>query len=112
MAKAVIWMDEEAVLLYVTRGKDEDGFPVEKTQETPVFVREKSAARTEYYEAMRSGISVSTVFEVRQEDYNMTAHITENGKRAWASKIRHAGAIYDIVRTYRNDRSMIELICS
>lgn len=103
---------ETAELIYVVHSQDADGFPTDTEQAIKVYVREKSVKRTEFYEAMRSGIVASIVFEVRQEDYDQTAHVTENGKRAYASKIRYDGAVYDIVRAYRNDRSMIELTCS
>ena len=103
---------ETAELIYVTHGRDADGFPTDTEQAIKVYVREKSVKRTEFYEAMRSGIMATVVFEVRQEDYDQTAHVTENGKKAYASRVRYDGAVYDIVRAYRNDRSMIELTCS
>lgn len=111
MTKAVIDVDEEAVLIYTTYGKDEDGFPVERTEEVDVYVREKSATRTEFYEALRSNITVSEVFEIRQEDWNLTRHLTDNQKVAYADKVRYDGAVYDIVRAFKNDKSMIEVIC-
>lgn len=104
-------MDEEAVLIYTTHGLDEDGFPTDAETETTVYVREKSATRTEFYEAMRSNMLVSAVFELRQEDWRKTRHITENGKVAFADKIRYEDATYDIVRAYKNDKSMIEVTC-
>ena len=110
--KAVVPVNEEAVLIYTVNGKDADGFPVAQNEELTVFVREKSATRTEFYEAARAGIAVSMVFEIRQEDWNLTKHITANGNPAFASKVRYDGGTYDIVRAYRNDKSMIELICS
>jgi hypothetical protein len=103
-------MDEEAKLLVVTTGKDADGFAVEKKQEIPIFVREKSAARSEFYEALRTGITVKTVLETRQEDFELSAHIIA-GKKEYATRIEYDGAVYDIVRTYKNEKSMIELVC-
>ena len=103
---------EEATLICSKNLRDPDGFPIELQEELDVFVKEKSATRTEFYEAMRSGITVNAVFEVRQEDFYQTKHTTENGKAAYATKIRYDGTVYDIVRTYRNDKSMIELICA
>lgn len=105
-------MNEEAVLLYVTNGKNENGFPVQIREQFPVFVREKSATRTEFYEAFRSGITVARVFEIRLEDYNLTEHTTANGKKAYATQIVYDGGTYDIVRAYRKDKAMIELVCS
>lgn len=104
-------MDEEAKLLIITNGKDEDGFPVEKTQEIPIYVREKSATRTEFYEALRSRISIKTVLETRLEDWELSAHVVA-GKKEYATQIEYDGSVYDIVRTYKNDKSMIEIICS
>lgn len=103
---------ETADLIYVIHGLDADGFPVDAEQTITVFVREKSVRRTEFYEAMRSGIVPQIVLEVRQEDYDLTAHITDAGKKAYASKVRYDGGTYDIIRAYKNDRSMIELTCS
>jgi len=105
-------MCETAELIYVIHGQDTDGFPRDTMQEVTVYVREKSVKRTEFYEAMRSGITANIVLEVRQEDYELTAHITDAGKKAYASKVRYDGGMYDIIRAYKNDRSMIELTCS
>lgn len=105
-------IDEVAVLIYITHGKDEDGFPVDIEERAEVFVREKSASRAEFYESLRSGITASEMFEVRLEDWMMTKHITENGKAAYATRIEYDGAVYDIIRAYKNDRSMIELTCA
>lgn len=104
-------MDEEATLLIVTIGKGTNGFPVESMEEIPVWVREKSATRTEFYEALRTGITIKTVFEMRQEDFELSAH-TVNEKKEYATRIQYDGCVYNIVRTYRTDRSMIEVMCS
>ena len=104
-------IDEEAVLIYEINGKDEDGFPVASTERVGVYVREKTATRTEFYEAYRSGITVSMVFEIRQEDWELTRHTTANGKKAYATRIEYDGGTYDIVRAWKNDKSMIELVC-
>lgn len=104
-------MNEEARLLVVTNTKDEDGFPIEKKSEIPIFVREKSATRTEFYEALRSGVSIKTVLETRLEDWEQSAHMVA-GKKEYATQIEYDGSVYDIVRTFRNDKAMIEIICS
>ena len=105
-------IDELAVLIYVTNGKDADGFPIETEERIPVYVREKSASRTEFYESLRSGITASEMFEVRLEDWLLTRHITTNGKAAYATRIEYDGVMYDIIRAYKNDRSMVELTCA
>lgn len=104
-------MDEEAKLLIISNGKDADGFPVKKKEEIPIYVNEKSATRSEFYEALRSDIRIKTVLETRQEDWELSAHMVD-GKKEYASKIEYDGSVYDIVRTYRNNKSMIEIICS
>lgn len=104
-------MDDEAKLLVVTNEKDEDGFPVEKKEEIPIYVNEKSATRTEFYEALRTGITIKTVLETRQEDWALSARMVGN-KKQYASQIEYDGSVYDIVRTFKNDKSMIEIICS
>lgn len=104
-------MDEEAKLLITSNGKDADGYAIEKRQEIPIFVREKSATRSEFYEAMRQGITVRIMFEARIEDFELSAHMVGDRKE-YASQIEYDGAVYDIVRTYKTDKSMIEIICS
>lgn len=103
-------MNEDAKLLIITNGKDADGFPIEEKREIPIYVREKSATRTEFYEALRSGISIKTVLETRLEDWELSAHMIA-GKKEYATQIEYDGSVYDIVRTYKNDKSMIEIIC-
>ena len=105
-------MDERATLIYITNGRDADGFPVEQEHTVDVWVREKSATRTEYYEALRSGTNVSFVLETRMEDWALSEHITANGRKAYADRVRYDGGVYDIIRTFKNDKSMIELICA
>lgn len=103
-------MPEKAYLLMVENGKDEDGFPVETTTRIQIYVREKSATRLEFYEAMRSGLYVSRVFEVRVEDYELSARRVD-GKKTYATQIEYDGEVFDIFRTYRSDKAMIQLIC-
>lgn len=104
-------LNEEAILLAVINKKDDDGFAVQKKLEIPIFVNEKSATRTEFYEALRAGVKIKTVLETRQEDWELSAR-TVSGKKEYATQLKYDGAIYDIVRTFKNDKSMIEIICS
>ena len=105
-------ISEEAVLFYIENEKDKDGFPVQRKKEFGVYVREKSVGRTEFYKALRSGTTVNITFDVRIEDWERTRHKTENNKIAYAQKVLYDGAEYDIIRTYRPDRSMIQLVCA
>lgn len=104
-------MSEQCELIYITTGKNDNGFPVESRNSTTVYCREKAVTRMEFYEALRSGLTISLVLEIRQEDFRLTEHTQVNGRKAYATKVVYDGAEYDIVRTYRNDKSMIELIC-
>ncbi len=104
-------LDEEAKLIIVENDKDDDGFPVETTKEIPVYVSKKSAVRSEHYEALRSGILVKLVLELRVEDFELSAHRVE-GRKEYASRVEYDGGIYNIVRTYGTDKATIELICS
>ena len=105
-------ISETCVLRYITNSKNENGFPVQTAHDVSAHCREKSAARTEFYDALRSGISVSLVLEVRAEDWELTKHTTANGKRAYATKALYDGGEYDIVRTYKPDKAFIQIVCS
>lgn len=96
-------MGEEATLITIRSETDEDGFPVETTSRTDVYVRPKSAVRAEFYDAIRSGFRPTIVFEMRIEDFAPAKD---------ATRVEHDGQTYDIIRTYCPDKSMIELICS
>lgn len=100
----------EAVLIWADRTKDKDGFPVESEHRAEIYVKEKSAARMEFYEAMRAGIDVKLVLETRQEDFELSAYI-ESEKKSYARKIEYEDCVYDIVRTYKIGKAKIELVC-
>lgn len=104
-------LNEEAVLLIVTNSKDEDGYAVPEKQGIPIYVREKSVTRAEFYEALRSNVQIKIILETRQEDWELSAHMVGK-KKEYASQIEYDGSVYDIVRTYKSDKSMIEIICS
>lgn len=103
-------MDEEAYLIIVKNEKDADGFPVEKAEKYPKYVTRKSATRSEFYQALQSGIQVKLVVEMRVEDWEETAYMV--GKRKeYPTQLEYDGAVYDIVRTYQADKATIEIIC-
>ena len=99
-----------ANLIYTTETEDSDGYAIETDVKTEVFVNKKSVTRSEFYTAMQSGMRPSVVFELRIEDYELTKHIV-NGKALFADKVEYDEAIYDILRTYSKNESMIELTC-
>ena len=100
-----------AKLRYQTETADADGFPVIATVETEVFIDVKSVKRTEYYKAMQSGMELSIVFELRTVDYDLTEHFVA-GKHLYADSVEYDSQIYDIIRTYKPNDEIIELICS
>lgn len=102
----------EAKLIWRQKGQDEDGFPIqEKQYSVDVFAEEKSVTRNEAYEAMRAGISVKIVLAVRQEDWEQTRHLDTRNQPAYAQTAIYDGIEYDIIRTYKVGKSMIELSC-
>lgn len=100
----------EATLLWSSKTKDKDGFPVETEHSVDIFAEEKSIVRAEFYEAMRAGVEVKLVLETRQEDFELSAH-EEDGKKVYARKVEYEGYTYDIVRTYKTGKSKIQIIC-
>ena len=101
---------EEAVLIWNEISKDKDGFPIEIPRAFDVYVDEKSVRRSEKYEAMRSGISVDLVLELRIEDWERTAHVVDE-KKEYARKVQYDGCLYNIIRTWKNGKATIELSC-
>ena len=101
---------EPAKLYWIEIGKDEDGFAIENRKELQVYAKELSVKRAEAYEAMRAGVKVEIILEIRQEEWEQTKHM-EDGKRRYASKISFDGCEYEIIRTYKKGKSMIELVC-
>lgn len=100
----------EIELIWEEITKDTDGFPVRIPKVVEAYAEEKSVRRSEAYEAKRSGVSVSTVLELRIEDWEETMHIV-NGKKEYARKVRFDGCEYDIIRAYKVDKAKIELTC-
>lgn len=104
-------LNDEAKLLVVANGKDEDGYPITTKTEIPIFVQERSVTRSEFYEALKAGIRVQTVLLAWWDDFESSAHMV-GSKKEYASQIEYDGSIYDIVRTYRdNNKSMVEIVC-
>lgn len=96
--------------------KNGSGFRVgEDIEKTEVFAGVKSVGRTEYYEALRSGIQVSIIFVVDPDDFMLSEReIQADGeaKKIKASRVIYDGTTYLIRRTYRNNFGMLEMTCS
>ena len=96
--------------------KDASGFKTsEQSVNTEIFADIKSVNRAEYYEALRNGMSVSIIFEVNPDDFELAdKNVEDNGKprKISASRVSYGDKMYRIIRTYKNRSGMLELTCS
>lgn len=113
-------MDEEAVLIVVANGQDEDGYAVEEETEYPVLVlQERSVTYNERYLASgfgagmveHVGVIPKIILRLRREDWELTRHVNQAGKKEYASRIRYDGDVYDIIREYHSGKPYVELTC-
>lgn len=101
----------EVTLVTEATVKDKGGLPCKgEPVETVVYAKEKSVVRTEFYQGMRAGITPKATFEMRQEDYELSAMESEKGI-VYASKLINEGITYGIIRAYRKGKSKVELVC-
>lgn len=100
----------EVTLITEIVTKDSGGLPEKKSSEIVVYASEKSIVRTEFYQAMRSGITPKKTFELRQEDFALSGVKTKKGM-IYASKLLCDGVKYNVIRTYQKGKSKIELVC-
>ena len=95
--------------------EDNSGFCTsEETVKTEVFAGIKSVGRTEYYEALRSGIEAKIIFLVDMDDFKLSERMIEvDGvqKKVSATRIIYDGTEYMIGRAYRNNFGMLEITC-
>ncbi|HJA20713.1 MAG TPA: hypothetical protein H9959_12605 [Candidatus Mediterraneibacter ornithocaccae] len=110
MARKKVAAIDTLKLIWEEVGKDGDGFEKRTKHAIKVYCQEKSVTRMEAYESMRAGVSVQAVFEIRQEDWELTRHVID-GKTEYARKVEHDGSRYDIQRTYKTGKAKIEVIC-
>ena len=102
----------EAKLIWTNSGgKDEDGFSIEEECEVLVFAEERSIVRSEFYEALRSGVSVKKILRLRREDFEQSRHTDQNGHTQYATKIEYEGETYGIIKHYAKGKADIELTC-
>lgn len=113
----MITMCNELIELVTVLGSetDADGFRTEeKINKESVFADIKSVGRTEYYEAVRSGMKVNIIFVVDPDDFKLSEReITVDGesKKVKATKIIHDGTTYLIHRTFVTDSGRMEITC-
>lgn len=80
---------DEIVLASVSTERDKDGFPKANVQLTECFADVQSAKRSEFYEALRSGIKMDIVCKVKSIDYGRQKYV--RWENTW----------YRVVRAYR-----------
>lgn len=87
-------------LIAETTTQDADGY--QRTTETAaeVYANVKSVKRSEFYEALRSGITETIVFEIFAHDYDKQRLIDYGGTR------------YKVERVYQTTLDRVELTCS
>lgn len=92
--------DVEIVLIAdKTDETDRDGYPIKTETEKTVFARKKSVARTEFYEALRSGMNPVYIFEMFAGDYD--------GQRL----VEYEGVRYEVARSFQTSPDCISLTC-
>lgn len=87
-------------LISVKTEQDEDGFQKNIETENEVYADIRSTTRSEFYDAMRSGIAVSIMIKISAHDYNNERLLIYDDER------------YEVVRAYKTDLDHIELSCS
>lgn len=80
--------------------QDADGYPVIQEEKKEVFADVHSVTRTEFFAALKVGISETIAFRMASCDY-------DNEKL-----IEYGGLRYQVERAYRTNMDQIELNCS
>lgn len=106
-------MNDNLITLITVKGYEtnESGFEkIEDIKETEIFAGVKSVGRTEYYEALRSGMKVSIAFVISPDDFKLAEEVV-NGKKIKPSKVVYEDTIYLIRRTYVKNSFEMEVMC-
>ena len=101
---------ETVKLIWEEISKDKEGFPKRCKNEKEAYAFEKSVSRQEEYSSKNAGVTVKTVLEIRQEEWEETRHLV-NGKPEYARKAIFDGYEYNIIRTWKRGKATRELIC-
>lgn len=87
-------------LIAESTSQDEDGYQIATETATEIYADVKSVKRTEFYDALRSGITETAVFTIFIHDYDKQRLIDYNGIR------------YKVERVYQTGLDRAELTCS
>lgn len=91
--------DDEIILISVSNGVDEDGFPTDGVPiETSVMANRLPVNSSEFYQSNKEGYTISEAFEIHTIEYN--------GEQS----LMFEDDSYRIRRTYRKDE-YTELFC-
>ena len=96
----MITLEEKCSLISIAYSKNEYGDVVKSTVSKSVYCTEQSIGRSEYYQATAVGIKPTLVLTVRLEDYSDETLCS------------YKNVQYEIIKTYRKNRSYIELTLS
>lgn len=80
--------------------QDPDGYPVIQEEKKEVFADVCSVTRTEFFEALKAGVSETICFRMTSCDYDDQKLIEYGGLR------------YQVERAYRTNMDTVELNCS
>jgi len=86
-------------LISYTFGKNNIGDSVKTPVPREVFANEKSIRQSEFYQAAVQGLRPSIMFEVSLHDYDKE------------QMLEYDGITYKIIRTYKKNTEVIELVC-
>lgn len=87
-------------LVQVTRTSDGGGGFTETETSREVFANRKSIRSAEFYQAQLANLKPEIMFEVRAVEYQEEP------------KVRYAGKVYQVIRTYTKNGEILELVCS
>lgn len=89
----------EATLVKEEKTVNENGYKTIKETRREVFANEKSATRSEFYQAKQAGDKIAFVLEVRGADYE------------GETRVEYGGRPYEVVRAYTATGEIFELNC-
>ena len=101
--------NDSAELVYYTDTKDADGFTIATETAISVFVTKKSVGRQEKYLAMQSGINPTIIFEMLEDEWELSKH-TVDGKYRYADAIRYDTQLYPFIKEY-TAKGVTEVVC-
>lgn len=105
-------MADMCKLRVIRNVKDAQGFPQKRVTEFDAYVmKEESVRHTEFYEASALDITPRFQLSLRVEEWNRSEHMVD-GVKEYASEVEYDGSIYTVVRTFKKNKSVIQVVLS